>query len=58
MILVFSLLGFEFYSVLYPAVTVKSRFFYMPYLCSVLFGNQIENLPPGVFANNTELTYL
>ena len=30
----------------------------MPNLCSYFYGNQIENLPPGVFANNTELTYL
>ena len=30
----------------------------MPNLCSALYGNQIENLPPGVFTNNTELTYL
>ena len=33
-------------------------FFYMPNLCSGLFGNQIENLPPGVFTKNTELTRL
>ena len=32
--------------------------FHMPNLCSYFSGNQIENLPPGVFANNTELTYL
>ena len=30
----------------------------MPYLFSDFSGNQIENLPPGVFANNTELTGL
>ena len=30
----------------------------MPNLCRSLSGNQIENLPPGVFTNNTELTYL
>ena len=30
----------------------------MPNLCSALYGNQIENLPPGVFINNTELTDL
>ena len=30
----------------------------MPNLCSDLSDNQIENLPPGVFTNNTELTYL
>ena len=33
-------------------------FFHMPYLCSYFSGNQIENLPPGVFTNNTELTEL
>ena len=27
-------------------------------LCSGLIGNQIDNLPPAVFINNTELTYL
>ena len=27
----------------------------MPNLCSYLSDNQIENLPPGVFTNNTEL---
>ena len=30
----------------------------MPNVCSYFSGNQIENLPPGVFANNTELTDL
>ena len=58
MILVFFLLGFEFYPVLKPAVIIESRFFNMPNLCSALFGNQIENLPPGVFTNNSELTHL
>ena len=33
-------------------------FFYMPNLCSDLSDNQIENLPPGVFNKNTELTGL
>ena len=33
-------------------------FFHMPNLCSYLSDNQIENLPPGVFTNNTELTEL
>ena len=30
----------------------------MPNLCSNLSDNQIENLSPGVFINNAELTYL
>ena len=58
MIFVFFLFGFEFYSVLYPAVTIYHFFFHMPNLCSYLSDNQIENLPPGVFTNNTELTDL
>ena len=33
-------------------------FFHMPNLCSDLTDNQIENLPPGLFTNNTALTYL
>ena len=33
-------------------------FLHMPNLCSYLYGNQIENLPPGVFTKNTELTRL
>ena len=33
-------------------------FFHMPYLCSDFSGIQIENLPPGIFTNNTELNEL